>query len=77
MDYCTFWFEGWWSHCCQAHDAAYSAQIAKEVADAALFQCVAGSSPSLALASTVIGGAMWLAVRLFGARFYKNAKGKQ
>ncbi|WID42127.1 membrane protein [Pseudomonas phage ZRG1] len=73
MDYCTGWFEGWWSDCCMAHDAAYAAQVARDVADDALFQCVAGSEPTLAVASTLVAGLMWAAVRLFGRRFYRKA----
>ena len=84
MDYCTLWFEGWWSHCCQAHDADYSVQIGQALADGQLFSCVVNSLPAAALdnpllaagagaASLVIGGGMWLGVRVFGRRFYKNA----
>lgn len=77
MDYCTWFPEGWWATCCAAHDLAYSAQIGKEVADAALMACVAGSGhgPATAAVSVAIGGAMWLGVRLFGRKYYKNAKG--
>lgn len=75
-DYCSFWFEGWWSQCCEVHDAAYAAQVARDVADAALFQCVAGSSPTLAALSATIAGAMFVAVRVFGGRFYRNARPK-
>lgn len=72
MDYCSLWFEGWWSACCMAHDAAYAAQVARDAADAELFRCVASSSPALAVASTVVAGVMWVGVRLFGARFYRK-----
>lgn len=75
MDYCTSWFEGWWADCCAAHDLAYSAQIGKAAADLALATCVAGSGhgPLIGAASVVIGGVMWLGVRVFGRKFYKNA----
>lgn len=75
MDYCTMFPEGWWAHCCEAHDAAYSAQIGQAVADSALLQCVAGSGDGLLIggASAVIAGAMWLGVRLFGRRWYRRA----
>jgi hypothetical protein len=79
MDYCTLFPEGWWATCCQAHDLAYSLQIGKEAADQALMLCVAGSGhgPVLGAASVVLGGAMWLGVRLFGRKYYKAAgKGK-
>ena len=73
MDDCTLWFEGWWAHCCKVHDDAYSAQIGRAAADYDLMTCVMASAPHpvLALASAVVAGAMFLAVRLFGWRFYK------
>lgn len=76
MDYCTLFPEGWWSHCCAAHDAAYAAQIGQAVADSALLQCVAASGDGLLVgaASAVVGATMWLGVRLFGRRWYKRAK---
>ena len=43
MDYCTLWFEGWWAHCCAAHDQAYAEQVGQAAADAQLFTCVATS----------------------------------
>lgn len=84
MDYCTLFPEGWWSHCCELHDAGYAAQIGQALADAELAACVAGSLPQIAaenpllagvaaVTSTAIGGVMWLGVRLFGRRFYRNA----
>ena len=78
MDYCTLWFEGWWSHCCQAHDEAYVAQVGQLLADNALLQCVAESAPYpwLAVASAAVAGVMYAGVRLFGRRFYKRAAEK-
>lgn len=73
MDYCSLWFEGWWSECCVAHDAAYAAQVARDLADGELFRCVAASEPSLAVASALVAGVMWIGVRVFGARFYRKA----
>lgn len=86
MDYCTGWFEGWWSHCCAAHDADYAAQVGQALADGGLALCVASSLPQLAadnpllagaaaLLSAGIGGIMWVGVRLFGRRYYRRAKG--
>lgn len=74
-DYCTFWFEGWWAHCCKAHDDAYLAQAGKALADSDLLLCVAQSAPAPILAgvSAVIAGAMYAAVRVFGQRFYNKA----
>lgn len=76
MDYCTLWPEGWWAHCCAAHDAAYAAQVARSAADKALLQCVAAStsSPALAVVSAVVGVAMYVGVRLGGRFFYDKAK---
>lgn len=74
MDYCTLWFEGWWSHCCEQHDADYVAQIGQAVADAKLFECVATSAPEtwMAGASLFVAGLMFVGVRVFGRRFYRN-----
>lgn len=83
MDYCTLWFEGWWAHCCEAHDLGYALETGKALADDALFSCVVNSLPQLAtenpalaglasLASLIVGGTMWLGVRVFGGRFYKK-----
>ena len=76
MDYCTFFPEGWWAHCCAAHDAAYVAQVARDAADKALLQCVAAStsSPALAGVSATTGTLMYVGVRAFGRWFYNRAK---
>lgn len=73
MDYCTWFPEGWWSHCCAAHDADYAAQVARALADERLYLCVAASvdqPPALCLA-VLVAMAMWCGVRLFGRRFYR------
>lgn len=69
-DYCTLFPEGWWAHCCKAHDAAYAAQIGKELADEYLLLCVASSGGAL---SWLIGSVMFAGVTLFGWRFYRRA----
>ena len=77
MDYCTLFPEGWWAHCCAAHDAAYAAQAARSVADMDLLRCVASSaisSPALAAVSAVVGVVMYIGVRTFGRIFYIKAK---
>lgn len=76
MDYCTLFPEGWWAHCCAAHDDAYAAQIGQAIADNELFHCVAMSAPTpvLAAASFAVAGTMWFGVRLFGRRYYRRAK---
>lgn len=83
-DYCTAFPEGWWQHCCEAHDAAYDAQIGKAQADKELLACVVESRPGWAEqfpmaadgASALVGLLMFAGVSLFGRRFYKRA-GKQ
>ena len=75
MDYCTLFPEGWWSHCCAAHDAAYAAQTARSAADMDLLRCVAASatsSPALAVVSAAIGVVMYVGVRVGGRYFYKD-----
>lgn len=71
MDYCTLFPEGWWAHCCAAHDAAYLAQSGKAAADAALLQCVAGTGFDPLTLTVAI--AMFSAVSLFGGYFYRRA----
>lgn len=84
IDYCTLWFDGWWSHCCQAHDADYAAQIGQLLADERLQACVASALPSWAadnpllagavgLVSLAVSGVMFAGVRAFGRRFYRKA----
>lgn len=77
MDYCTAWFEGWWSDCCRIHDLAYTGAVERLQADNDLALCVATSwegSLLLGGVSAVIGGVMWLGVRTFGWKFYKKGK---
>lgn len=72
MDYCTLFPEGWWAHCCAAHDADYLAQIGKLLADERLLQCVAAAGDGNP-ASWLIGVVMFAGVGLFGRRFYRKA----
>lgn len=85
VDHCTAFAEGWWAACCAGHDLGYAEQIGRLFADDRLWACVTHSLPAVAadspaiaaiftVASAVIGGGMWLAVRLFGGRFYDRAK---
>ena len=70
MDYCTLWPDGIWSHCCKAHDQAYSAleyiadfsilMMAKSRADLALGQCVAETG------NEIMGAIMALGTLIFG-----------
>jgi hypothetical protein len=75
MDYCTHFPEGWWATCCQAHDAAYAAQIGRIEADLGLLSCVAssGGSGAMSLLAGAIGLTMFIGVRLFGSRYYRKS----
>ena len=75
MDYCTLWFEGFWSDCCKAHDLAYDTQIPRAIADADLATCVvlAANSPGTALVGAIAAGIMFIGVRVFGWKYYKKA----
>lgn len=75
VDHCTLFPEGWWSHCCEGHDADYAAQAARHTADLELLQCVATSGDGLLVgaASMVIGMVIFAGVRVFGGRFYRKA----
>lgn len=86
MDYCTLFPEGWWAHCCQAHDSNYADQIGKALADALLRECVAGSLPEVVAqhpwlvsvagsVSGLVGTVMVIGVWLFGRGFYRRAAG--
>lgn len=75
MNHCTLFPEGWWAHCCEAHDAAYAAQIGQMTADTTLLQCVAASGDGLlAPVSVAVGVVMFLGVTVFGWRYYRKAK---
>lgn len=73
MDYCTLWFEGFWSGCCKAHDLAYDAGVPRAVADADLATCVAhmASTPGAAWVGAGAALLMYVGTRLFGWKFYK------
>ena len=75
MDYCSWWFEGWWSDCCKAHDEAYLAQIGKAAADAGLFECVAALPAPFGfdVLSWLAGAVMFVGVTVGGKRFYRRA----
>jgi len=76
MDHCTLFPEGWWAHCCAAHDLAYASQAGRADADLGLLLCVSGSAPSSALVgvSALIALAMYLGVRAFGKHFYRKTE---
>lgn len=80
MDHCTWFPEGWWAKCCQAHDQDYLAQVLKWLADERLWQCVATSAsdnPLLAVASGLVASVMFGGVTLFGKRWYDRARPKK
>ena len=72
-DYCTSWpdrlFGKDWSHCCLAHDVAYSLPGSQFEDDIELMRCVAEATGWWPLAA-----AMFLGVVLFGKRYRKRAR---
>ena len=73
VDHCTGWFEGWWAHCCAAHDVVYgtAAELADKIkGDFDLWGCVASTGP----VGAVIGTAMFGAVSTFGLYFWRKAR---
>lgn len=59
-----------WSHCCQAHDLAYSLGVpTRPEADLQLARCVADATGWGWLASL-----MWAGVVLFGGLFWRRAR---
>ena len=69
-DYCTFFPDGSWSHCCKAHDKAYEMQGDKHTADIELYSCVKEASPSGL--TWLVAVLMLAGVSLFGRKFYKK-----
>lgn len=78
MDYCTWFPEGWWAHCCAVHDGNYADQIGQLVADVKLFTCVATSGDNVleVTAGVIAAVTMLCGVSLFGKRYYDNSKPK-
>ena len=79
MDYCTLWFEGFWSSCCKAHDLAYEVGVLRSIADSDLATCVAhiATTPSTGIIAAGAAGLMYLGTRLFGWKFYKPKQNKE
>ena len=69
-DYCTFFPEGSWSLCCQAHDKAYETQAPKGQADMDLYNCVKEASPNGL--TWIVAALMLVGVTLLGKKFYKK-----
>lgn len=67
MDGCTHWFDGWWRHCCDAHDLDYINDTVSFMSHFNLFACVAESAPVwwLTWASIAIGFIMFIATLLW------------
>lgn len=66
---CTFFPDGNWLSCCDAHDMNYSSKskISRKQADEGLRSCVAKCGHPL------IAKIMYAGVRLFGRPFYKGS----
>lgn len=77
-DGCTGWLDGWWRHCCAAHDQQYLDRADKIIADIDLFTCVATSGTVWwqHLLSGAIAVTMFAGVSIFGWLFYKSRKNK-
>jgi hypothetical protein len=71
-DGCTLWIDGLagvdWRHCCEVHDAAYSALSDKLMADLGLAQCVAQSG------APIMAVVMFCGVTFFGWIWYARAR---
>lgn len=68
MDYCTFWPDGVWAHCCAAHDIAYELGRPKIEADLALGQCVKETG------NLLTGYLMAFGTLIFGLPWYLGAR---
>jgi hypothetical protein len=75
-DHCTKFPEGWWAHCCAAHDIAYVDGTRKLIADVDLLVCVstAGTEWWQHVLSFTIGGVMFAGVSLFGMFYYEHGQ---
>lgn len=56
QDYCTWWPEGSWAACCQAHDLAYAGEGARMAADLDLAACVYETTHNGPLALLMLAG---------------------
>ena len=66
LNYCSYWFDGEWPHCCLEHDVSYEIGANRFEADWNLFLCVAETGNPL------VGSIMLIGVVLFGWIFYKK-----
>lgn len=67
---CTFFPDGSWVSCCDAHDINYSekSQVTRKSADQKLKMCVENSG------HPIIAKIMYAGLRMFGSFFYKGKK---
>lgn len=68
-DWCTFWFEGRWAHCCRRHDKAFNNQVGFFRANWRLFKCVVRRNK-------IVARVMMVGVSMFGWILYIKAKMK-
>ena len=74
MDYCTFFPDMNFSHCCEAHDLAYASIDNKFISDIELFSCVLQSAPEgMGFMYGAISVIMFSGVSIFGIFFYAKA----
>jgi hypothetical protein len=62
---CTFWPEGWWHHCCIAHDLGGT--------DAELASCVIQSAPNVVLGA-LVALVMVAGLALFGPLLKRSSR---
>lgn len=78
-DGCTSSPDWWYHECCNDHDRAYRTGVdrrgkptTRAKADKALFLCMTRRRKGMPISGILIPSFYWLAVRLFGWRFWKH-----
>jgi len=80
-DGCTASPDFFYRKCCDEHDIAYrtgktvdGAWISRKEADYQMFKCMQQTGKTPILGTLIIPGLYWVAVRLLGAKAWKNNK---
>jgi hypothetical protein len=78
---CTASPELWYHRCCNRHDRDYATgadetgkPITRAQADARLFACMVEARSGWPVTGAIVPAIYWLAVRLFGRKFWKRQR---
>jgi hypothetical protein len=74
-DGCTFWIDGWWRACCDAHDMAYIAGNVDLATHLELGRCVIATGGGLAMGALMsLAATLWWLVKHRGRKNPHNHK---